>query len=56
MTNDEQNYAEISFRPKEIQDKVESTSPWFVQDAEGAAARADTVVEMMALAAVKKAV
>ena len=49
MNNTEQVYAEILVCPEEMQNRPESSSPWFVQDAEGEAERADAVGEMMSL-------
>jgi hypothetical protein len=49
MNNNEQNYSEISVGPETMQNMPESASPSFAQDAEGEAARAATVGEMMVL-------
>ena len=49
MKNNEHIFSEITLCPKEMQKKDESSSPWFVQDAESTAVRSEVMTEVMVL-------
>ena len=49
MKDNELNYSEIPVCPETMQNMPESASPWFARNAEGEAARADMVGEIMDL-------